>query len=210
MTGTHARRGRTEASLRALAIISGALKLLTERVTTTASRARRPGRPSRDGAQYRAMLGVLMQFRVVIASMHRHYRRVERACGVSGAYVWAMERLAVSPGLKVGDLARELAVHQSTASNMIDKLVQEGLVDRRRGDDQRNVHLYLTPRGRRLMLRAPEPHNGALQEALMHLPPHRLQAIQEDLAWVIRRMSLREQSDGDMVLARLIGGSRRR
>jgi DNA-binding MarR family transcriptional regulator len=197
-----------------MARIAGALKLLTDRITRARSGpARRAARtavlPVRSEAQYRAMLAVLTQFRVLIASMHRHYRRVERACGVSGAYVWAMEQLDMSPGLKVGDLARELAVHQSTASNMIDKLVQGGLVERRRAaGDQRNVHLYLTPRGRRLMRRAPKPHRGALQEALMHLPPRRLQAIHADLAWVIRRMSMREQADGGMVLARLIGESR--
>jgi DNA-binding MarR family transcriptional regulator len=160
--------------------------------------------------RYRSMLAVLMQFRVLIASMHRHYRRVERACGVSGAFVWAMEQLAVSPGLKVGDLARELAVHQSTASNMVEGLVREGLVERRReSEDQRNVHLYLTPRGRRLMRRAPEPHRGALQEALMNLPPARLRALRADLAWVIARMAKRERVDEAMVLAQLVGGRRR-
>lgn len=162
-------------------------------------------------ARYRAMLAVLMQFRQLIASMHRHYRRVERACGVSGAYVWAMEQVHMSPGLGVGDLARQLAVHQSTASNMVDRLVQDGLVERRRAEeDQRHVHLYLTARGRRLMRRAPEPHRGALQEALMHLPPRRLQAIHADLARVIRSMSLREKGDSDLVLARLIGDDRAR
>jgi DNA-binding MarR family transcriptional regulator len=160
--------------------------------------------------RYRSMLAVLMQFRVLIASMHRHYRRVEKACGVSGAFVWAMEQLAVSPGLKVGDLARELAVHQSTASNMVEGLVREGLVERRReSEDQRNVHLYLTPRGRRLMRRAPEPHRGALQEALMNLPPARLRALHADLAWVIARMAKREHVDDAMVLAQLVGGRRR-
>lgn len=161
-------------------------------------------------ARYRSMLAVLMQFRVLIASMHRHYRRVERACGVSGAYVWAMEQLAVSPGLKVGDLARELAVHQSTASNMVEGLFREGLVERRKASqDQRNVHLYLTPRGRSLVRRAPEPHRGALQEALMTLPPERLRALHADLAWVIARMAMRERVDGDMVLAQLVGARRR-
>jgi DNA-binding MarR family transcriptional regulator len=160
--------------------------------------------------RYRAMLQVLMQFRQLIASMHRHYRRVERACGVSGAYVWAMEQLAMSPGLKVGELARELAVHQSTASNMVEGLVQEGLVERRRASsDQRNVHLYLTARGRAVMRKAPEPHRGALQDALMNLPPARLRALHADLDWVIARMAMRERVDGDMVLANLVGGRRR-
>jgi DNA-binding MarR family transcriptional regulator len=121
-----------------------------------------------------------------------------------------MEQLAVSPGLKVGDLARELAVHQSTASNMVEGLVQEGLVERRKASqDQRNVHLYLTPRGRSLVRRAPEPHRGALQEALMTLPPERLRALHADLAWVIARMAMRERVDGDMVLAQLVGARRR-
>lgn len=156
------------------------------------------------------MLKILTQFRVLIGSMHRHYRLVEQACGVSGAYIWAMEQLAVTPGLQVGDLARQLAVHQSTASNMVEKLVRGGLVERRRApQDRRNVHLYLTARGRRLMRRAPEPHRGALQQALMDLPLRRLRAIHADLDWVIRTMALREQGESDMVLARVIGSRRR-
>jgi DNA-binding MarR family transcriptional regulator len=161
-------------------------------------------------ARYRSMLAVLMQFRVLIASMHRHYRRVERACGVSGADVWAMEQLAVTPGLKVGDLARELAVHQSTASNMVENLVRDGLVERRKASqDQRNVHLYLSPRGRSLVRRAPVPHRGALQVALVTLPPERLRALHADLAWVIARMAMRERVAGDMVLAQRVGAPRR-
>ena len=45
------------------------------------------------------MLDVLRQFRIVIRSIKRHYRWVEQSCGVSGAQLWAMERIAASPGV---------------------------------------------------------------------------------------------------------------
>lgn len=102
---------------------------------------RREGDPAR-------MLDVLRKFRVVIRSIKRHYQWVERRSGVSGAQLWAMERIAATRGLAPGDLARELAIHPSTASNLLARLEELNLVERRRRHaDQRRVQLYLTERG---------------------------------------------------------------
>ena len=135
------------------------------------------------------MLSVLMQFRVVVRSMRRHYQSVERACGVTGAQLWAMAQVAASPGMTVGELARDLAIHQSTASNMIADLERAGLLERERpDDDQRIVRLALTRAGQRVVDRAPRPLRGALQESLMALPPARLAALHRDLADVIAHL----------------------
>jgi DNA-binding MarR family transcriptional regulator len=146
-------------------------------------------RRSNTQAQYRMMLSVLMQFRVVVRSMRRHYQSVERASGVTGAQLWAMAQIAASPGMTVGELARDLAIHQSTASNLIAELERAGLLVRERpADDQRVVRLALTRAGERVVARAPRPLRGALQEALMALPPARLAALHGDLGEVIEHM----------------------
>lgn len=53
----------------------------------------------------------------------------------------------------VGSLARELAIHPSTATRMCDRLVRKGLIIRQpgTGGDRREVNLALTARGRRLL-----------------------------------------------------------
>src|ERR1043165_5171184 len=96
------------------------------------------------------MLRVLAQFRIVFKSVRVHYQSVERRTGVSGAQVWALAQVAGRPGLRVGQLAAALAVHPSTATNLVRKLAALGFVERRRhGRDQRNVELFATPRGRK-------------------------------------------------------------
>jgi len=73
---------------------------------------KRPARPlRRTSGSTERMLDVLRQFRVVIRTIKRHYQWVEQRCGVSGAQLWAMERIAATRGLTPGDLARELAIH---------------------------------------------------------------------------------------------------
>ncbi|HSV21242.1 MAG TPA: MarR family winged helix-turn-helix transcriptional regulator [Casimicrobiaceae bacterium] len=144
---------------------------------------------SRAGVQQRTMLSVVMQFRVVVRSMRRHYQSVERAVGVTGAQLWAMAEIDASPQMTVGQLARDLAIHQSTASNIVADLEAAGLITRERPrEDQRVVRLALTAAGRRIMRRAPRPLRGALQEALMSLPPARLSALHRDLAAVIAHL----------------------
>jgi len=139
--------------------------------------------------RHASMLVVVAQFRAVVQAMHRHYRYVERKCGVSGAHVWALAEIASAPGIKVSDLARALAIHQSTASNLVDKLEQAGfLLRQRRREDWRVVRLSVTAAGKRLLDRAPRPLRGPLQDALLQLPASRLSALEGDLAALLRQM----------------------
>ena len=95
------------------------------------------------------MLVVLKQFRVVINKIRANYRDVEKATGVSGAQLWALYAFASRPGIKVGELARELTIHQTTASNLLDRLAELGhILRKRKGADQREVTIHLTAQGR--------------------------------------------------------------
>jgi len=143
--------------------------------------------------QRRRMLDVLEQFRVIVKSIRRHYQDVERRAGVSGAQLWALAQIASQPGARVGELARALAIHQSTASNLLRALEARGLVAReRRGRDLRTVQLYVTGKGTRLLAGAPRPLIGVLQQALSGLPTVRLRALHAELARVIALMKRRQ------------------
>lgn len=138
------------------------------------------------------MLEVLEQFRVIIRSVRRHYQDVERRTGVSGAQLWALSEVAARPGLKVGELASALAIHQSTASNLARRLQALGLLTRqRRGRDQRHVQLFTTAKGVRMLRRAPKPSIGVLQQALSELPALRLRELHGALARVIAVMKVK-------------------
>jgi len=132
---------------------------------------------------------VLEQFRIVFQSIRRHYQDVERRAGLKGAQLWALAQAAAKPGSTVGELARALAVHQSTASNLLRALERQGLVTReRQARDQRQVKLFVTQKGRKLLKAAPRPLIGVLQQALSELPPARLHALHAELAHVIGLM----------------------
>jgi len=139
--------------------------------------------------QRRRMLEVLEQFRVIVKSIRRHYQDVERRAGVTGAQLWALAQIAGQPGSPVGELARALAVHQSTASNLVRELLRRRLVTReRRGRDLRHVQLYPSKKGLGLLKAAPRPLIGVLQQALSELPAARLVALHAELARVIALM----------------------
>lgn len=115
---------------------------------------------------------VLQQFRLIFRAVKRHFQSVEEACGVSGAQLWALAQIAGQPGIKVGELAKALAVHQTTASNLVDRLSRAGFIERRRSTrDQRVVELYPSHAGTTALGRAPEPLRGVLPDALAALTP---------------------------------------
>jgi DNA-binding MarR family transcriptional regulator len=82
-----------------------------------------------------------------------------------------------------------MALHQSTASNMIDKLESGGLIRKERTSaDQRVVRLSLTDAGRELLNRAPSPARGVLPEALRLLDEERLQVLQDELDGLLQQI----------------------
>ncbi len=144
-------------------------------------------------ARRRKMLEVLGQFRVVIKSIRHHYQKVERQSGVTGAQLWALSHVSRHPGSKVGDLARALAIHPSTASNLINRLVSLSLVARKReGRDQRVVRLYPTAKAAAALKRAPQPLIGVLQQALSELPASSLDGLHLHLSKLIGAMKVKD------------------
>ncbi len=115
-------------------------------------------------------LDVLKKLRIVIRAAQRHSAWVEKQCGVSGAQLWIMQELQDSPGLRVGEIALRLAIHQTTTSNLLDELGKRGYVTKTRDTkDQRAVHIALTDEGHRLLTEAPKPARGLLPEALRQM-----------------------------------------
>ena len=132
-----------------------------------------------------------MKFRLVINATKRHFRWVEARAGINGAQLWALWEIQQRPGLRVSDLAGAMALHQSTASNLVERLEQAGAIERIRSrEDQRVVRLRLTPYGRTLIGRAPGPARGMLPEALQKLPLRALQALDGSLGALIAEMRL--------------------
>ncbi|GHT90611.1 hypothetical protein AGMMS49545_12420 [Betaproteobacteria bacterium] len=117
-------------------------------------------------------MDVLKQFRSVFNAIKQHFQQVEDVCRISGAQLWALAIVVRQPGLRVSDLAKNMAIHQSTASNLIERLVELKMLKKIRSEqDQRVVHLHPTPEGVNVIGKAPQPFEGALPEALRQMTP---------------------------------------
>lgn len=150
---------------------------------------------------------VLRQFRLIIGSVRHHFREVEEHCGLSGSQMWLLTEAGRTPGIGIGELAGRLAIHQSTCSQLVEKLVaRELLVKQRSREDQRRVGLYLTEAGHASLTRLPGPPEGILPEALKTLPEAQLQSLKAGLAEVIRKLRTCEERYAATPLADIVAG----
>lgn len=136
--------------------------------------------------------------------MRQHFREVEEACGVSGSQLWILQEVANTPGVGVSEVAQRLSIHQSTCSQLVEKLVgREYLVKERSQEDQRRVGLFLTKAAKAALARAPGPAAGVLPEALAALPPDVLMSLDDSLAVLIARLQVQDEQFADKPLADL-------
>lgn len=102
-----------------------------------------------------------------------------------------MAVVAQRPGLRVTELAAAMAIHPSTASNLLAKSERAGLIRRERSSrDQRVVQLYLTPAGQAVLDKAPAPVTGLLSDGLDRLPEEVLNRLSGDLRALAGAMSV--------------------
>jgi DNA-binding MarR family transcriptional regulator len=81
-----------------------------------------------------------------------------------------------------GQLTRELLVTAGNVTGIVERLVRQGLVERRAVPrDRRAVLLRLTARGRHVMRRAIPRHRRDLEALLAAVPPHELARLRDSL-----------------------------
>jgi DNA-binding MarR family transcriptional regulator len=146
---------------------------------------------------------VLRRFRVVFNAIRSHFKQIEKQVGLGGAQVWALSVIRDKPGIGMGDLAKCMDVHQSTASNLVRALQQKELLRMDKDEqDKRHVHLYTTPAALALLAKVPGPLEGVLPAALEELSPQTLQRLDQDLAELIALLKADERA-GSIPLAQL-------
>jgi DNA-binding MarR family transcriptional regulator len=146
---------------------------------------------------------VLRQFRQIFNAVKTHFQQVEKKVGLGGAQVWALAVIRDRPDIGVGDLARTMNIHQSTASNLVRTLVERELVTAaKHSGDRRAVKLRLLAAGGRVLKRTPGPFAGVLPEALAALDEKTLKRLESDLAKLIGELHADERA-GKIPLAEL-------
>lgn len=149
-------------------------------------------------------LQVLKKFRIIYGSVRQHFREVEQTCGVTGSQLWILQEVSNTPGIGISELADRLSIHQSTGSQLVEKLVASGLINKERSkEDQRRVGLQVTEEASRLLKNAPGPAEGMLPEALQALPESVLLALDSSLMGVIGQLRIRDDRLADRPLSDL-------
>ncbi len=123
---------------------------------------------SRDRAQdARAVLNAL---RRTIRAFRAAAQAAGETLGVSGAQHFVLEKLADAPSLSLNDLAARTMTHKSSVSVVVSRLVEQGLVRRRRSTaDGRSIVVTLTAGGKRALERAPESAQSRMVAALRRM-----------------------------------------
>lgn len=139
---------------------------------------------------------VLRRFRVVFNAVRTHFRQMEKQVGLGGAQVWALSVIKANPGIGMGEVASNMEVHQSTASNLIKTLLRKELITLEKApDDRRNVRLKILPAGSRLLRKVPGPFEGVLPEALSSLSEDTLLRLDADLGQLIDVLNADEAAE---------------
>jgi len=149
-------------------------------------------------------LNVLKKFRIIYGSVRQHFREVEQSCGVTGSQLWIMQEVANTSGIGISDLADRLSIHQSTCSQLVEKLVARKLILKERSkEDQRRVGLRLTDEAAKLIKMAPSPAQGVLPEALWALSAETIQTLNSSLEKVIEQLRIRDDKLAEKPLSDL-------
>lgn len=128
----------------------------------------------------------LDNLRRLVRALRVSSHAIERKAAVTGAQLFVLRELAAGPEVSIRRLAARTLTDPSSVSVVVARLVERGLVARRRDPaDGRRVVLSLTRRGRALLARAPEPVQVRLVAAIRALPASRLRPFDQVLAQLV-------------------------
>jgi DNA-binding MarR family transcriptional regulator len=132
-----------------------------------------------ESAPARAMDGLRRLVRVLRASN----ADAERLAGMTSAQLFVLKHIAAHPALSLRDVIRLTLTTQSTASEVVGRLVDRGFVSRTvSASDRRRVVLSATPRGREIVEQCGPPIQDMLINAFGRLPLADQGAVADGLA----------------------------
>ena len=135
--------------------------------------------------------------RALVRALHQSARTVERGTGVTNAQLFVLQQLGDAHALSINEIAERALTGQNAVSTVVERLVRQGLVRRARADDDaRRVVATLTPAGRELLERAPEPPTTRLLTALTEMPAATLPSLARGLRALVHAMGLSEELAG--------------
>ena len=121
--------------------------------------------------------------RSIIQTVRNSGREIEQKLGISSAQLYVLTELRDRPALSINELADRTYTHQSSVSMIVARLVEKRLVTRTASSrDGRRLAITLTPAGRVLLRKSPDPVQTRLVAALRTMSRSELKNLASGLA----------------------------
>ena len=134
---------------------------------------------------------VLKHFREIYIQAKSELKENVKKTGLSGSQLWIMQQIYNFNGISNSELAKNLTLHVSTCSILVNKLIKKGLVEKTRSStDERKIVLTITSKGKQLMAKAPKSPEGAIPSALKKLSIEELEELNKVLTKFAKKMKV--------------------
>jgi DNA-binding MarR family transcriptional regulator len=133
---------------------------------------------------------ILSSLRRIIRAVDLYSRRLITDHGLSGPQLMCLRQLASAGAMLTGQLANAMCLSPATVCGVLDRLEARELLTRvRQTDDKRRVLVRLTPKGRRIVRKAPPPLEDGFLQQLDALPLGQQAEIDSVLKRLVQMMS---------------------
>ena len=124
----------------------------------------------------------VQSLRRIVKTIQNYSQQVSSEFGVTGPQLWALKAILEHGALPLGQLSKTMYLHPSTVTGVVDRLEGKGYVVRERDTaDRRVVTVSLTPAGKELVKKAPNPVQGKMIYGLRKLKRDELHVIYESI-----------------------------
>lgn len=136
-----------------------------------------------------AIFETMQSLRRIFKALQNYSHQVSNQYGITGPQLWVLKTVFQNGGLPLGELSQKMYLHPSTITGVVDRLEKKGYVSRDRDqEDRRVVMVQLTPKGKRLVKRAPNPVQGKMIHGLRQVRKEKLEFIHESVQTLVEIM----------------------
>jgi len=136
-----------------------------------------------------AITGVMQSLRRIFKAIQDYSQEVYNKFEITGPQLWALKTISQNENLYLSELGKRMYLHPSTITGLIDRLEKKGYVERSRDQkDRRVIYVQLTPKGKRIVKKAPNPIQGKMIYGLGRLRREELNSIYDSVSKLVEIM----------------------
>jgi DNA-binding MarR family transcriptional regulator len=125
---------------------------------------------------------VMQSLRRIVKSIKDYSYEVSRKFGITGPELWVLKTISSNGCVSPSHLSKKMYLHPSTITGVVGRLEKKAYVLRDRGqEDRRAVRVHLTPKGKKLLRKTPNPIQGKMIFGLRKLKREELNSIYDAL-----------------------------